>query len=150
MPVTRILAMLLLALASQSTIAQVTQSPTTNAVSNKTSPSKTPSDQTKFVLSGDGKEYHSEQLITPSDTVGITDKIQVQVGRINGKPAYQAIVVKPTNAPKNSKEVDELLRTSPVMAAAQSDMQQLCTGEKVCVETKKLNGHDVCVKWRCK
>jgi hypothetical protein len=101
-----------------------------------------------------GKEYKLDKSVNLADTSNKADDVTVdyQVGVIRDKPAYVTVVVDSKDAPQKADDAEKLFGTrldgSVHTAEAQTSMLA-CAGERICVETQKIDNQEVCVKWRC-
>ncbi|MBZ5567419.1 MAG: hypothetical protein LAN64_06150 [Acidobacteriia bacterium] len=103
----------------------------------------------RFVLSGDGADYKLEKPIKTT----FADKgfaVDYQVGTINKKPAYVTVIGDQDTLPKSSDLDAAFGDIKSAKTPTGPALFQDCAGERVCVETRIIEGKPVCVKWKCK
>jgi len=107
----------------------------------------------EFMLQS-GKEYKLDKSVDLAEKSKFTDQIAVdyQVGSIDQKPAFVTVLVDSKNAPKEPQDAERLFGAklgSTVHLTGMQATMSACEGSRICVETEKVDGRDVCVKWRC-
>jgi hypothetical protein len=107
----------------------------------------------EFVLQS-GNEYKLDKSVNLTEKFSVKDHIAVdyQVGSIDQKPAFVTVLVDSKHAPKEPEDAEKLFGAKldgPVHLTGMQTTMSACVGSRVCVETEKVDGQDVCVKWKC-
>lgn len=107
----------------------------------------------EFMLQN-GNEYKLDKSVNLAEKMSVKDRIAVdyQVGSIDQKPAFVTVLVDSKQAPKEPGDAEKLFGAKldgPVHLTGMETTMSACAGSRVCVETEKVGGQDVCVKWKC-
>jgi hypothetical protein len=107
----------------------------------------------EFMLQSD-KEYKLDKSVNLMEKFPGKNQIAVdyQVGSIDQKPAFVTVLVNSKDAPKGPEDAEKLFGAKldgPVHLTGMESTMSACEGSRVCVETEKVGGQEVCVKWKC-
>lgn len=103
-----------------------------------------------FVLNISKNEYYlktEEGIDLMAGSAGPRVRVDLQIGKYMGKPAYVSIDVAEKNADATS-----VLKEFQFLAdlKTKDPMLTLCHGKRVCVKTCTNSvGHEFCCKWKC-
>ncbi|PYP90917.1 MAG: hypothetical protein DMG65_09815 [Candidatus Angelobacter sp. Gp1-AA117] len=100
-----------------------------------------------------GNEYKLDKTINLENTASDHPiSVAYQVGNIDQKPAFVTVLVDPKKAPAKPGDAERLFggKLDGIVHTADAQSTMLaCEESRVCVETQKIDGKDVCVCWKC-